>query len=96
MAYHVLPKRLAQLGFCCAWEYFNATKGSSTTEIARELKVHLRTARRWRSKWRADTISCNQAMDCFQKIPAQYPYPVESSDESLPLLPLVQSDEDLL
>jgi len=90
MAYHVLPRRLAQLGFCCAWEYFNATRGYSTTEIAKELKVHLRTARRWRSKWRAAGLWCESTTDCFQKTPRQYP---DSTDESESFLSSFLSSE---
>ena len=92
MAYHVLPKRLAQLGFCCAWEYFNATRGASTTDISKELKVHLRTARRWRSKWRDGKLDCEKLTGCFQKIPDQCPDSADESESFLSSFPSSRSE----
>lgn len=67
MAYHVLPKRLAQLGFCCPQEYFEATSQLSTSEIQEELQLHLRSVRRWRSKWRNGKLQCLEVTVCLRK-----------------------------
>ena len=94
MAYHVLPKRLKQLGFCCAFEYFNATQNIPTSDIQKELKLHLRTVRRWRSRWRNEELKCEELNSCLRK-PHQCPDQARNSEQFQFPPPTYERDEDL-
>lgn len=95
MAYHVLPRRLKQLGYCCAMTYFAARDEYSTGQIAKELKVHLRTARRWRSKYRNTFLHCESNLNCLQTELYQCLPQTAVRTESLYPLPTFESGDDL-
>ena len=94
MAYHVLPRRLKQLGYCCPMEYFEARTSYSTSQIALELKLHLRTARNWRAKFRNDKLCCTQSLSCFQKTPDRCLDSTASDVEGLDSVPTSESFSD--
>lgn len=86
MAYRLIEVRIAKLGFCCPNAYFSSVRNMSTPEIAAELGVHKRSARRWRSNYRAGYLGCQKQRDCFltpalpAKCPCSIPVHVEGLD----------------
>lgn len=66
MAYNVLRQRVKQLGFCCPSAYFTAVLNVPTGEVALELGVHKRTARKWRAAFRAGRVSCAANRVCYR------------------------------
>lgn len=97
MAYHVLPKRLVQLGFCCPYLYFAANAQISTIDVARELKVNVRTARRWRAKYHAGHTSCLDLHNCLtlRKVSSLCSDSARASAEDLDLSPNSESESSL-
>lgn len=67
MAYCVVDKKIAMLGFCCSLSYFHAVRNQDTMSIAKELGVTCRTIRAWRAAYRADKIPCANFRGCFFK-----------------------------
>lgn len=91
MAYHVLKFKIQKLGFCCPFAYFTAVANTPTGEVAVELGVHKRTARKWRAAFRAGDISCRSATHCYRSEPvasAPYPAPDTASRQSILFPPL--------
>lgn len=64
MAYNVISVVLRRLGFCCKHGYFTAVRHTPTSEVAAELGVHLRTARRWRQACREKGTKCEGLKEC--------------------------------
>ena len=65
MAYQVIHFRVKRLGFCCPRAYFAACRSIPTSDIAIELGVHKRTARKWRAAFNAGKIPCIRTLNCF-------------------------------
>lgn len=64
MAYNVISTVIMRLGFCCHFAYFTATRHTATSDIALELGVHKRTARRWRAACRDRCVECEGKSGC--------------------------------
>ncbi len=64
MVYFVIIPRIKQLGFCCTFSYYLATRNTPTGEVALELGVHRRTVRRWRASLRAKPPQCSGRDRC--------------------------------
>lgn len=64
MAYESIKIRIANLGFCCPYAYFEATKWDKAGKVARELDCSPASVRIWRKK----EPQCRALLGCFADI----------------------------
>jgi hypothetical protein len=65
MSYQIVDKSVAKVGFCCAYSYFYAARNDGAADIAKELGVSARTARRWKAAYADGTLDCAGLSTCF-------------------------------
>lgn len=92
MAYKIIEARISKMGFCCPYSYYFACRHLSTPDIATELGVTNRSARRWRAAYKAHTMICAKERTCFfNSTPSReiYPYSGPARVEDLDPVPVV-------
>lgn len=64
----IVKLRVKELGFCCPFAYFQATRSDKQISVSFELGVSERTVRNWRKALRSKQVKCLAAKGCFTSI----------------------------
>lgn len=78
MPNELFSRRVEAAGFCCPFAYLQIMHRHFTVDIARELGIDTRTARRWRALYMAGELKCQNFNRCVHKchLPPSAPPPL--------------------